>query len=96
MRNRWRVMPTDDQFKEQAHSIALQCKHSLHGACVVCVTFALQQADENAREEERERCAMLHESVDVACDHERQSKSPGAGAMGAVIAYRDLIRTGGK
>ena len=39
-----------------------------------------------------ERAASLHESVDPASDHERQSGSPGAGAMGAVIEYRDLIR----
>ena len=39
-----------------------------------------------------ERAASLHESVNPASDDERQSKTPGAGAMGAVIEYRDLIR----
>ena len=39
-----------------------------------------------------ERAAMLHESVNPASDAERRSKTPGAGAMGAVIEYRDLIR----
>jgi hypothetical protein len=39
-----------------------------------------------------ERAAALHESVDPASDAERQNKVPGAGAMGAVIEYRDLIR----
>jgi hypothetical protein len=39
-----------------------------------------------------ERAAMLHESVNTASDAERLNKAPGAGAMGAVIEYRDLIR----
>lgn len=39
-----------------------------------------------------ERAAALHESVDPASDAERLNKVPGAGAMGAVIEYRDLIR----
>lgn len=42
---------------------------------------------------ERERCAMLHESVNPASDDERLHRVPGAGAMGAVIEYRDLIRS---
>ena len=49
-----------------------------------------RDAARRAREEERERCAMLHESVRTHCDHE---PSAGAGAMGAVINYRDLIRS---
>lgn len=48
-----------------------------------------RDAARRARDEERERCAMLHESVRVNCDHE---PGAGAGAMGAVIQYRDLIR----
>lgn len=32
----------------------------------------------------------LHDSVNSSCDHDG---GVGAGAMGAVIAYRDLIRT---
>jgi hypothetical protein len=36
-----------------------------------------------------ERAASLHESVRTHCDHEPDA---GAGAMGAVINYRDLIR----
>lgn len=39
-----------------------------------------------------ERAASLHESVNPASDDERHNKVPGAGAMGAVIQYRDLIR----
>lgn len=39
-----------------------------------------------------ERAGMLHENVDPACDHERTEGHPGAGAMAAVIAYRDAIR----
>ena len=41
---------------------------------------------------ERERCASLFESVDPASDDERFHNVPGAGAMGAVLEFRDLIR----
>lgn len=40
-----------------------------------------------------ERAASLHESVNPASDAERGSNTPGAGAMGAVIQYRDMIRS---
>lgn len=40
----------------------------------------------------RERAAALHESINPASDAERESGTPGAGAMGAVIEYRDAIR----
>jgi len=39
-----------------------------------------------------ERAASLHEQINPASDDERHSKTPGAGAMGAVIEYRDTIR----
>lgn len=39
-----------------------------------------------------ERSASLHESVNPASDDERLNRVPGAGAMGAVVEYRDLIR----
>ncbi len=39
-----------------------------------------------------ESAAQLHESVNPASDEERLHGSPGAGAMGAVIEYRDKIR----
>ena len=39
-----------------------------------------------------ERASALAESVDNASDAERIAGSPGAGAMGAVIEYRDKIR----
>ena len=55
------------------------------------LTFMAVQIAE-AIEAERERCARLHENVDPASDEERLAHVPGAGAMGAVIEYRDLIR----
>jgi len=39
-----------------------------------------------------ERAASLHEQINPASDTERLNKDPGAGAMGAVIEYRDRIR----
>jgi len=44
------------------------------------------------RREALEEAALLHDSIDPACDHERQDGVPGAGAMGAIIEYRDKIR----
>lgn len=44
------------------------------------------------RKAERERCARLHENINPASDDERLAGHPGAGAMGAVIEYRDAIR----
>lgn len=40
-----------------------------------------------------ERAAMLHENVNPASDDERHHHVPGAGGMGAVIQYRDMIRS---
>jgi D-ribose pyranose/furanose isomerase RbsD len=40
-----------------------------------------------------ERAASLHEQINPASDDERHNNVPGAGAMGAVIEYRDQIRT---
>lgn len=53
-------------------------------------------AGSKATAAERERCAQIHESINAACDCERREGHPGAGAMGAVIEYRDLIRTEAK
>jgi len=53
---------------------------------------AIDAALEAAKDREAEACAVLHESVDGTCDHERNSNLPGAGAFGAVIEYRDIIR----
>jgi hypothetical protein len=38
------------------------------------------------------RAADLHEQINPASDAERRRRVPGAGAMGAVIEYRDRIR----
>lgn len=38
------------------------------------------------------RAGFLHEQVDSASDTERLEGIPGAGAMGAVIEYREKIR----
>lgn len=38
------------------------------------------------------RAANLHEQIDSASDAERLNSIPGAGAMGAVIEYRDRIQ----
>jgi len=39
-----------------------------------------------------EEAAQLHQQINPASDQERLDGDPGAGAMGAVIEYRDAIR----
>jgi len=43
--------------------------------------------------ETQEKCAALHENINPASDAERLRGDPGAGAMGAIIEYRDAIRS---
>lgn len=45
-----------------------------------------------AAETALEYAALCHEDIDTACSHERENGDPGAGAIGAVVAYRDRIR----
>lgn len=45
------------------------------------------------RDQALEDAASLFESVNPASDEERAGKVPGAGAMGAVLEFRDLIRS---
>lgn len=47
---------------------------------------------DQARNAALEEAAALHESINPASDEERHHRAPGAGAMGAVIEYRDKIR----
>lgn len=53
---------------------------------------ALREAEQRGQEQMRERAASLHENINPASDEERGRGDPGAGAMGAVIEYRDKIR----
>lgn len=52
----------------------------------------LQAVIDQAWNEAIEKAASLHESINPASDDERQHRVPGAGAMGAIIEYRDRIR----
>ena len=52
----------------------------------------LEDEIRKAVEEEREACALLHDSINPGCDCQPE----GCGAMGAIIAYRDAIRARGK
>ena len=54
--------------------------------------MTIQEAIAAAVAAERERCAALYESVNPASDLERERGDPGAGAMGAILEFRDLIR----
>lgn len=52
----------------------------------------LAQALRDTWNEALEAAAGVHESVSPASDEEREHGDPGAGAMGAVIEYRDKVR----
>ncbi len=60
------------------------------------LAVALTRMHEDGRRqgasEMREAAGYLHEQINPASDEERQNSDPGAGAMGAVIEYRDKIR----
>lgn len=69
------------------------CRSTYHVAEIVAAYR------ESCVAEEREACAMLHESVPNECDrdlHRLTVTGCGCGAMGAVIAYRDAIRKRGQ
>lgn len=68
--------------------IPLGRQQRIHAA----IAAARAEGERAGREAEREACAVLHESIDPACDHERTAGHPGAGAMRAIILYRDAIR----
>ena len=50
----------------------------------------IRQALDAAVKAEREACAMLHEQIPNHCSHEVNCH--GAGAIGAIVKYRDTIR----
>ena len=58
----------------------------------------MEAALEQVRQEEREACAMLHESLSPDCDHDLGKVGPtsGPGGMGLLIRYRDAIRARGQ
>ena len=57
-------------------------------------TGTIEQAIREAVAEEREECALLHDSISPTCDHEKPGT--GAGAMRAIIQYRNAIRARGQ
>ena len=82
-------MTTEERAKNIAAKITIKPGNQIDVDFVVNITFAeIRQAEQAAYE----RAAMLYENIDPACDHERQNGDPGAGAMGAIIEYRDKIR----
>lgn len=56
------------------------------------IELHVQNECQRARNEALEEAARLHENINPASDIERGNKIPGAGAMGAIIEYRDAIR----
>ena len=82
----------EQEAANRAGDIARHCLRGLRGAATDSQYIEALGRIQLAIEAERERCARLHESVNPASDEERAHGDPGAGAMGAVVEYRDLIR----
>lgn len=78
----WKEYQASDEFTNSK-------KHAIHPEYVEGSLWAAFLAGFQAA---TERAAMLHESVNPASDEERLKGAPGAGAMGAVMQYRDMIR----
>lgn len=78
----WKEFQTSEQFENVKRWVTdpAHTEGSLWGAFQAGFTAATKRA------------AELHEQVDPASDAERLDRLPGAGAMGAVIEYRDKIR----
>jgi hypothetical protein len=70
------------------------------GPCCVkyIVALRIDAMAAKAREEEREACAGLHESIATECDHDLGGLGPMShpGGMGIVLRYRDAIRARAK
>ena len=82
----WREYQRSDDF---ANSLDWASRTK---ATTEIVTGALWSAFLHGYRMAVERAAMLHEDINPASDEERHHSVPGAGAMGAVISYRDEIR----
>lgn len=67
-------------------------RQSLGGVLTTSQIAFVEELFEISADDALEKAAGLHENIDPSCDHERQKGDPGAGAMGAVIEYRDSIR----
>lgn len=73
-----------DGLIEQRRGVVERLNDAHRELLRACVAAARVKALDDA--------AALHESVNPASDDERGHGVPGAGAMGAVIEYRDKIR----
>jgi hypothetical protein len=67
--------------------LTVECKFDKGCGCLDAIASAIKAAEARGLR----RAAALHESINPASDEERQRGDPGAGAMRAVIAYRDAI-----
>jgi len=77
----------------EAYRLSEEYRNSFkHAANLEYRTGSMWAAFEAGFKVATERAASLHEQINPASDQERHDKSPGAGAMGAVIEYRDRIR----
>ena len=57
------------------------------------ISAALRAVEQRGIRKGLLRAADHHNSISAACDHERSNGDAGAGAMGAILEYRDLLRS---
>lgn len=81
----WDEFKQSDEFKNAMHWASQQSNPAY-------IEGSLWAAYARGFKDATERAADLCEQVDSASDAERLENIPGAGAMGAVIEYRDKIR----
>ena len=94
-----------DYLRVALGDAALQCKYAAHflgeapahdpkdrQAATADTETAAREHDDEVRAQAFEEAADLHPNINPASDEERLRGSPGAGAMGAVIEYRDALR----
>jgi len=84
LRRAWDFCPNEHGFDEACANCTSVAK-ALDGFAAA----AIQNAYARGRTDQRERDAQLHDSISPGCDCEPH----GTGAMGAILAYRDCIRS---
>lgn len=89
-------MSAEPDFSEEAEALLRAVRTDIMAKTDWSALVALKQfaatCYRRGQDDEAKACALLHESVDGSCDHERSADLPGAAAFGAVIEYRDMIR----
>ena len=83
---------TDITAEERARFVHDQLRLNINASQLRALEEHFSKTEAAARKAALEDAALLHENINPASNDERLNNVPGAGAMGAVIEYRDAIR----